>query len=373
MLLWLVGWLPDATKLTPAGRKGPGRAAPNSAARRLYALRVKKHACGICRSTLFFENSRCVGCGTALGYSRKERAIVPVDASGAYVDADGNTWHVCRNLGLSGCTWLAVRSGDQCFGCGLTRTRPNDDDAAGMTQFVVGERAKRRLVAELDALGLPITTRAEDPEGGLAFDLLSSADANVVIGHANGVITIDLAETEDAYRERMRAQLDEPYRTMLGHFRHEVGHYFETVLVFADAERTRAARELFGDDTKDYQAEIDRHYAQGAPEDWPRSHISRYATMHPYEDFAETFAHYLHIRDTLDTAREHGLAPETAAGTAGAVGGASTFRDIVLGEWLPLSIALNEVNRSMGANDLYPFGIPDTVLDKLEFVASLMP
>lgn len=332
---------------------------------------MKKHACRNCRSALFFENSRCAGCGSDLGYSRTERAIVPLDASGAYVDRDGRSWHVCRNLGLSGCTWLADREGDQCFGCGLTRTRPNDADAAGLSQFVDGERAKRRLIAELDALGLPIVTRAEDPQGGLAFDLLSSADANVVIGHADGVITIDLAETEDAYRERMRAQLDEPYRTMLGHFRHEVGHYFETVLVFADGERTRAARALFGDDTKDYQAEIDRHYAEGAPEGWTERHISRYATMHPYEDFAETFAHYLHIRDTLDTAREHGLAPGAPA--TGAADGSASFRDVVLDAWLPLSVALNEVNRSMGANDLYPFAIPDAVLDKLEFIDSLIP
>ncbi|MFB0836189.1 zinc-binding metallopeptidase family protein [Arthrobacter halodurans] len=332
---------------------------------------MKKHACRNCRSALFFENSRCAGCGSDLRYSRKERAIVPLDASGAYVDRDGKSWHVCRNLGLSGCTWLADREGGQCFGCGLTRTRPNDADAAGLSQFVDGERAKRRLIAELDALGLPIVTRSEDPQGGLAFDLLSSADANVVIGHADGVITIDLAETEDAYRERMRAQLDEPYRTMLGHFRHEVGHYFETVLVFADGERTRAARALFGDDTKDYQAEIDRHYAEGAPEGWPERHISRYATMHPYEDFAETFAHYLHIRDTLDTAREHGLAPGAPA--AGAADGSASFRDVVLDAWLPLSVALNEVNRSMGANDLYPFAIPDAVLDKLEFIDSLIP
>ncbi|MET1035976.1 MAG: putative zinc-binding metallopeptidase [Arthrobacter sp.] len=332
---------------------------------------MRKHACRNCRSALFFENSRCAGCGSDLGYSRKERAIVPLDASGAYVDRDGASWHVCRNLGLSGCTWLADREGDQCFGCGLTRTRPNDADAAGLSQFVDGERAKRRLIAELDALGLPIVTRAEDPQGGLAFDLLSSADANVVIGHADGVITLDLAETEDAYRERMRAQLDEPYRTVLGHFRHEVGHYFETVLVFADGERTRAARALFGDDTKDYQAEIDRHYAEGAPEGWPERHISRYATMHPYEDFAETFAHYLHIRDTLDTARQHGLAPGAPA--AGAADGSAAFRDVVLNAWLPLSVALNEVNRSMGANDLYPFAIPDAVLDKLEFIDSLIP
>ena len=229
---------------------------------------MKKQSCSACGSAVFFENSVCLHCGTNLGYLRELRAIVAVDGQGRYRDSAGAEWYVCANLLLSGCTWLAPKSGGQCFSCDLTRTRPNDDDAKGLTQFIVAERAKRQLIAELDELGLPIVTRAEDPEKGLAFDLLSSANENVVIGHAAGIITIDLAESDDAYRERMRAQLDEPYRTMLGHFRHEVGHYFEDALVFSNDERTRAARDLFGDDTKDYQAEIDRHYSEGAPADW---------------------------------------------------------------------------------------------------------
>jgi hypothetical protein len=184
-----------------------------------------------------------------------------------------------------------------------------------------------------------------------------------VIGHAAGVITINLAESDDAYRERMRTQLDEPYRTMLGHFRHEVGHYFETVLVFSDEGRTREARDLFGDDTKDYQAEIDRHYSEGAPPDWNEGFISKYATMHPYEDFAESFAHYLHICDTLGTAREYGLISTTPREIS--------FREVVETEWLPLSIALNQVNRSMGKDDLYPFVLSAAVIDKLEFVHGL--
>lgn len=324
---------------------------------------MKKQSCSDCGSAVFFENSACLSCGTRLGYLREAGAVVAVDEQGNHRDASGKIRHVCANLQLSGCTWLAPDDGGQCFSCDLTRTRPNDQDAKGLTQFLVAERAKRQLIAELDGLHLPIVTRAEDPEKGLAFDLLSSAHENVVIGHAGGVITIDLAESDDAYRERMRTKLDEPYRTMLGHFRHEVGHYFEEVLVFDDAERTRRARELFGDDTKDYQAEIDRHYSEGAPAEWERSYISRYATMHPYEDFAECFAHYLHITDTIDTAREYGLAPTAPK--------ALPFRTLVSTVWLPLSIALNQVNRSMGSGDLYPFVLPDTVIDKLEFVHGL--
>ncbi|GAB3526687.1 zinc-binding metallopeptidase family protein [Arthrobacter monumenti] len=325
---------------------------------------MKKFLCRVCGAALYFENSGCIHCGTDLGYSRREQTIVPLNSEGAYFDSSGKTWHRCANLYLSGCTWLAADKGDQCFSCCLTRTRPNDDDAKGLVQFLDAERAKRHLIAELDRLGLPIVTRAEDPRMGLAFDLLSSVNADVVIGHRNGVITIDLAESEDAHREKVRAKLDEPYRTMLGHFRHEVGHYFEGALVFSDQERTRQAREIFGDDTRNYQDELDRHYAEGAPGGWESEYISKYATMHPYEDFAETFAHYLHINDTLDTAYEFGLARLAPHES-------TTFRDVVEDAWLPLSIALNQINRSMGHEGLYPFVIPDTVIDKLTFVSTL--
>lgn len=324
---------------------------------------MKRQSCGACGSAVYFENSVCLHCGAKLAYLRPRRAVVVVDSEGRYEDASGARWHPCANAALSACNWLAAERGGECFSCQLTRTRPNDDDASGLSQFAAAERSKRQLVAELDALGLPIVTRAEDPDGGLAFDLLSSAHEHVVIGHADGIITINLAESDDGYRERMRNQLDEPYRTMLGHFRHEVGHYFETVLVFNDEDATGRARGLFGDDTADYQAAIDRHYSEGAPEGWNERFISKYASMHPYEDFAESFAHYLHIWDTLDTAREYLLLP--------AGDGEMSFRGRVDNEWLPLSIALNQINRSMGEADLYPFVLSPAVLDKLEFVDGL--
>jgi hypothetical protein len=327
---------------------------------------VKAFRCRVCDNPLHFENSVCVSCGTALGYSRSERAIVPVDEHGQYVDATGLVWHVCKNLGLSGCTWLSRVPGGQCSVCDLTRTRPSDDDPIGLEQFPLAEAAKRHLVAELDTLGYPVRSKEEDPEDGLAFDLLSSVDENVVIGHENGIITIDLAESDDAHREKVRANLAEPYRTMLGHFRHEFGHYAEWQLVRGDERMTRC-RELFGDESKDYQAEIKRHYDEGPPADWASSYISTYATMHPFEDFAETWAHFLHIADNVETAREYGLL------TVGAIGDFSQFRDVVTGVWIPLSIALNQMNRSMGKDDVYPFVIPPPVLDKLDFVSSLVP
>jgi hypothetical protein len=322
---------------------------------------VKAFQCRVCQNALYFENSQCVSCGTRLGYSREERSIVPVE-DGRYIDADGDTWYVCRNLQLSGCTWLTSTQGGQCFACDLTRTRPNDSDAVGLAAYPVAERAKRHLVFELEGQGLRLVTKWEDEENGLAFDLLSSVDENVTIGHANGVITIDLAESQASHRERLRENLGEPYRTMLGHFRHESGHYFEWQLV---VDRRDEYRALFGDESASYQDAIDRHYEHGAPEGWEASYISAYATMHPFEDFAETWAHYLHIRDTIETASEYGLT------TVGSLESFSHFGDVVGGIWIPLSVALNMINRSMGHEDLYPFVIPTAVLDKLDFVASL--
>jgi hypothetical protein len=325
---------------------------------------VKAFRCRVCDNALHFENSVCVKCGTALGFSRAERAIVPLDESGRYVDARGEARFVCANLGLSGCTWLADTEGGQCFSCRLTRTRPHDDDSVGLTNYPAAERAKRHLVLELDTLGFRVVGKDEDPADGLAFDLLSSVAENVVIGHDDGVITIDLAESDDAHREKVRARLAEPYRTMLGHLRHESGHYYEWQLVRGAGLMARCT-ELFGDETADYQAAIDRHYREGAPEGWEASYISTYATMHPFEDFAETWAHYLHICDAVETAGEYGLT------SVAPVSAFSSFRDVVAGVWAPLSVALNMVNRSMGKDDLYPFVIPPPVLDKLDFVASL--
>lgn len=324
---------------------------------------MKTYRCASCGNRLYFENSVCVTCGAPLGYSRDTDEIVVVDEAGRHTDADGRTWQVCGNLDLSGCTWLAPPGHGQCFACDLTRTRPSDDDADGLAQFPVAERAKRQLVAELDRLGLPVRSRAEDPERGLCFDMLSSVDENVVIGHADGVITIDLAEADDAHREQVREKLDEPYRTMLGHLRHESGHYFQWILVDREPLLSEC-RALFGDDTSSYPDAIDRHYEQGPPADWPESFISTYATMHPYEDYAETWAHYLHIADTVDSAVETGLIPATADDVV-------PFSTLVTQVWTPLSLSLNLINRSMGKDDLYPFVIPPPVLDKLDFVAGL--
>lgn len=239
-----------------------------------------------------------------------------------------------------------------------------------MAAFAVAERAKRRLIAELHELGLPIVGRDEDPEYGLAFDLLSSAKEKVFTGHDNGVITLDLAEGDDVHREQLRIEMDEPYRTLLGHFRHEVGHYYFYRLVGASPEYLPRFNELFGDPDADYQAALDRHYSQGPPPEWEQTYVSSYATMHPAEDWAETFAHYLHIRDTLDTAASFGLAPASATYQRKMLG-PSGF-DAIIQMWLPLAWSLNMVNRSMGKDDLYPFVLPVPVLEKMRFIHTVV-
>jgi hypothetical protein len=191
----------------------------------------------------------------------------------------------------------------------------------------------------------------------------------VMTGHNNGLITLDLAEGDDVHREQLRVEMSEPYRTLVGHFRHEIGHYYQMVLV-GDGEHRAAFEELFGDPDSSYQDALDRHYSEGAPEGWEDTYVSSYATMHPAEDWAETFAHYLHIRDTLDTAAAFGMAP--AGSTLESPLPGEVGFDQIIDWWLPLSWALNQINRSMGHQDLYPFVLPATVVKKIGFVHSLV-
>ncbi|HET9104558.1 MAG TPA: putative zinc-binding metallopeptidase [Solirubrobacteraceae bacterium] len=326
---------------------------------------MRSFACGHCGHLVFFENTRCLHCSTPLGFVADELEIVALEGERA------ERLHRCANAGLARCNWMVCSPGALCRSCALTRTRPGDHDLAGLAAFAAGEQAKRRVVMQLLELRLP----GVEP-GRLAFDLLSSNEVPVTTGHADGVITIDLAESDDASREARRQELGEPYRTMIGHLRHELGHYFQPLIVAGD-EAWAACRERFGDERADYGEAMDRHYENGAPADWPERYVSAYATMHPWEDWAETFAHYLHIRDTLETAAEYGVtvsgpravAPDTSLRAAPSPDddGAGTFAEL-LDDWLPLTYALNAVNRSMGLDDLYPFTLAQPVIDKLEFV-----
>jgi hypothetical protein len=362
---------------------------------------VRAFGCPRCGQLVYFENVECLRCGAGLGFDPEVREMVRVandrDGDGAGTDAEAEAASVlapdyrCANRFLAGCNWVLSRpeAGARCRSCRLTRTRPSDADLAREThatdRFVRAEAAKRRLVFQLLELGLPLVSRLEDPKLGLAFDFLVKKADPITIGHADGVITIDLAESDDAYRERMRVQLGEPYRTMLGHLRHEVGHYYWQILVSGEPEVLAGFRSLFGDERADYQQALECHYAGGPQSGWADDHVSVYAAAHPWEDWAETWAHYLHIRDTLQTAASHGVivtGPHFQNQPAGVPGDpqhdpslratpkieAQDDFDEILADWLPLTYALNAINRSMGKDDLYPFVLSPTVIEKLRFV-----
>lgn len=301
--------------------------------------------------------------------------MVPAPAA---LDEHGTALVACAHREQE-CNW-SLRADDEattCFSCRLTRRRPRADDTAALERLAETSKAQRRLLVGLADLGLPV-----DPywrtDGGLAFDLLSSQSGNgpVTIGHAGGVITIDLAESLDAHREQLRVQLGEPYRTMLGHFRHEVGHYYQWQLV----ERPGGAfleecRTLFGDERASYADALARHYATGAPAGWQETFISEYATMHPWEDFAETFAHYQHVLDTLGTIAHGGVRIDASAlmGTRTQdIVPRTSYADVpmavALEDWQWVSYELNRANRAMGKGDLYPFSIPPAVGRKLDLV-----
>ena len=336
---------------------------------------MRDFTCPNCGQHLAFENSLCLGCNSPLGFSLEAMALLvltPGGGAGQDGTVDSASYQLCANSALAQCNWLVTIEPTHrlCTSCALTRTRPHDGDTEALAAFAEAERAKRRLIAGLAELRLPIVGRDEDPEHGLAFDLLSSAGEPVFTGHDSGVITLNLAEGDDVRREQLRVELDEPYRTVLGHFRHEIGHYYFCRLVEPDRDYLQDFTRLFGDPNADYQAALDRHYSQGPPAGWQDDYVSSYATMHPAEDWAETFAHYLHIRSTLDTAASYGLAP--AAGTyQRRVLGPSAF-DTLIEVWLPLSWSMNMVNRSMGKPDLYPFTLPGPVLEKMRFVHTVI-
>jgi hypothetical protein len=229
-----------------------------------------------------------------------------------------------------------------------------------------------------------LAKEGEDPQRGLAFELRRSGpnEPQVITGHADGVITLDVEEADDARREQRRTDLREPYRTLLGHLRHESGHYYWQRLVEPNATWLEPCRLLFGDERADYAQALQRHHGQGPPPDWGQRHISAYASSHPWEDWAETWAHYLHLRDTLDTARSFGLDSGSVELEIESFGpatlerpvddlGANSFLALANG-WLALTTVLNELSRSMGVPDFYPFVLSRPVMRKLHFVHSVV-
>ncbi|MBV8730087.1 MAG: putative zinc-binding metallopeptidase, partial [Acidobacteriia bacterium] len=266
-----------------------------------------------------------------------------------------------------------------CVACRLNRTIPDLSIPENSKLWGRIEAAKRRVISTLLTLNMPVRSKTEDPERGLAFDFLHSPEGGppVTTGHANGLITLNIEEACSSVRERIREELNEPYRTLLGHFRHEIGHYYWDRLIQGSAWIDEF-RKLFGDERADYAESLKRHYAQGPPVNWEATFISSYASSHPWEDWAETWAHMLHMADTLDTARSFGLDPqnldlEIEPFTREALdkaddpeaGNFLTF----LNAWVALSAVMNEMSRAMGQADFYPFALPRAATAKLQFLS----
>ena len=345
---------------------------------------MKLFKCQSCGQILYFENTRCESCGHALGYLPWEMTISALEQNGDELRALASPQHqlrLCDNIGHLACNWLVEADGvaTLCLACRHNRTIPDLSVPLNLQRWQRMEAAKHHLFYSLLRLRLPLRNRIDDPEHGLAFDFLADSPGHkgpkVMTGHDNGLITIALVEADDAERESRRTQMREPYRSLLGHFRHEVGHYFWDVLV-RDGGRLEACRAVFGDDSRDYDEALQEHYQNGAPADWQEHFVSQYASTHAWEDWAETWAHYLHIIDTLEMASAFGIKVQPRLTQDEALTAvinldpysADMSMQVLIDAWLPLVFAMNSLNRAMGSPDLYPFVLSPTVVTKLGFV-----
>lgn len=343
---------------------------------------MKLFVCDTCGNRLYFENVSCTRCGATLGWlpgSMRLAALNPIgDGSWAAV-GQNRPVRMCQNYSEQGvCNWMVDASDNNpfCLACRLNRTIPDLSVPGQRELWRVVEAEKRRLVYSLLRFGLPVTSQSD----GLCFDFLADPPGGsygrdrVTTGHRDGVITINVAEADPAWREQMRANMDEPYRTTLGHFRHESGHYYWQTLIRAGG-RLSAWRDVFGDESQDYARSMQNHYDNGPPPGWQSRFVSGYASMHPWEDWAESWAHYLHIVDTQETAGQYGLKMESPSSDDHL---SAVWRDLdpyghddfetIFECWLPLTYVLNSLNRSMGHGDAYPFVLSRPAIEKLAFV-----
>jgi len=340
---------------------------------------MKLFECQNCGQPLYFENTSCESCGLRLGYLPERETVTAlegVDELWRALAVPGERYRFCANVQHGVCNWLVpADQGEQfCAACRHNRTIPDLGNPENLLHWRKIEFAKHRLFYTLLRLKLPLTTRPDDANG-LAFDFLSTPAGapGVLTGHVGGLITLSVAEADDPERERQRKSMAEPYRTLLGHFRHEIAHYYWDHLV-ADTPSIDEFRRLFGDEREDYTAALQRYYANGPPADWQEHFVTAYASAHPWEDFAETWAHYFHIVDTLETAFAFGIRLRPRVAKDANLAAVIDFdphtaeMDRIIDAWLPLTFAVNSINRSMGQPDLYPFVLASTAIWKLAFV-----
>jgi len=324
----------------------------------------------VCGAALFFNNDQCLSCGRSIGFDAGTVDLIaldPVDDAPAEAavwrdSSSDRRFRRCDNWALSGCPWLVAPDapGQRCRACQINRVIPPLDDDVARDQWTKVESAKRRWIYGLIQLGLPLESKAEDPERGLALDVkIPLPNEPVMTGHDDGVITLSLSEADPVVREAAKQDFREHYRTLLGHLRHESGHYYWQRLI-EHSDRLPAFRDLFGDERADYQEALERHYAEPHRTGWENRHVSAYASAHPWEDWAETWAHYLHLIDTCETAAYFKMLPAHTDRV-------SAFDDL-LDVWSGLVVGLNAINRSLGLPDPYPFVMNDVVRRKLAFV-----
>jgi hypothetical protein len=357
---------------------------------------VRAYRCQ-CGGPIFFRNSACLACSTPLGYHPEKARLLPLKPLGkanewSLWDGDGQTYRRCANLHTpAACNWLvpvsdAHKHEGLCRACRLNRTIPDLADKKHPDNGELWGRvelAKRRLVSALLVMGLPVASReTEDTKRGVMFDFLRSPTKgpHVMTGHNDGLITLNIAEADHALREAARRAMDEPYRTLVGHFRHEIGHYYWNRLVW-DTPWLEKFRTLFGDENQNYAESLKKNYEEGPSADWPKHFVSSYASVHPWEDWAECWAHYMHMLDTVDSAQSFGLTVDSSQieftpFTADRLyqsdhPDSERFLSFV-NRWTLLTMMLNGMSRAMGQPDFYPFVLPHEAVTKLHFIHLLV-
>lgn len=321
-----------------------------------------------CGNRVFFDNTACTVCDRQLGFDPLALNILALDASvdGRLTTPDGQVYRRCKNFHrYYNCNWLLQHDDQQdlCFSCRMNEVIPALDRPGNLKLWTRIEEAKRRLLYSLLSFGLPLAG-SNAPKFRFMEDHRRNPDVFeefVVTGHFNSTITINISEADDVARHAAREQMHELYRTVLGHLRHEIAHFYFGLLT-RSPELLDECRALFGDERENYQDALQAYYQNGPRSDWPEHFVSAYASAHPAEDFAETFAHVLHITDALESARAGMLAP---------FGNEETPGDWIEA-WIGLSITLNEISRSLGSDDPYPFLLPEPVKLKLKFIDRLV-
>lgn len=300
-------------------------------------------SCPRCSGEVFFNSFTCLACQCPLVFCPETPDFREL--------SDEEACQTRRDHGI--CNWRKKPGQVFCRPCSANLVIPDLTISGNFQKWSRLEAAKRRLFFSCHRLNIDTT--------GLSFQFLADTPTTrAVTGHCEGVITINIAEADTVVRERTRRELQEEFRTLIGHFRHELGHFFWLRQVAQYPDTLANFRELFGDERADYQASLQDYHASNTQES-PADFITEYASSHPWEDWAESFAHYLHLRDVLETAREFGFSDLAFF----------EFRSGVE-EWVRMTVAFNEINRSMGLPDLYPFALTDPVIHKLEFVHRLV-